>query len=102
MKRQKYHVYWIKGTFRWKLIITYTPILTLIKNATHAHFIEVELTIRPSVYNRLTKEQSFYYIKNGDFTIATHTTLALPEVEDIQKPNVKEYVFITNIIKHIT
>lgn len=105
MKRQKYHVYWIKGTFRWKLIITCTPILPLIKNTTHTHFIEVELAITPSVFNPLTKEQSFYYIKNGDFVITTHTTLALPEVKDIteiQKPNVKEYVFITNIIKHIT
>lgn len=104
MKRQKYHVYWIKDTFRWNLIVTYTPILPIIKNTTHTHFIEVELVIAPSLFYRLTKEQSFHYIKNGDFAVTTHTTFALPEVEKvekIQKPNVKEYVFITNIIKHI-
>lgn len=103
MKQQKYYIYWIKGTFRWKLIATYIPLFQLIKDNTHTHFIEAELYIAPSVFNHLTKEQSFSNIKNGDFVIATHTPVAVPEdITEIIKPNVKEYIFIINMMKHIT
>ena len=100
MKHKQLHVYWIQGVFRWTLVVTYTPILdpTFYTNST---FREMELTISPSTFSPLNKEQSFDFIKNKNSITTTYTSYTVKDFIQVDKPTVEEYIFAMKIFKSI-
>lgn len=100
MKHKHLHVYWIKGVFRWTLVVTDTPILdpTFYTNST---FREMGLTISPFTFSPLNKEQSFDFIKNKNSITTTHICYAIKDFLQVDKPTVEEYIFAMKIFKSI-